>query len=62
LVAEIGIGLDHNETRSLHGWHRHAAPKNEAALKAQHRQLICWSMPEIRRMATRLARRQVQPA
>jgi phosphohistidine phosphatase SixA len=37
-------------------------PKNDAALKAKDRQLIRWSIQEIRRIATRLARQRVHPA
>jgi len=38
------------------------SPKNNAVSKAQDRKLIRWSMPEIRRIATRLARQQSHPA
>jgi hypothetical protein len=38
------------------------SPKNDAVGKAQDRQLIRWSMPEIRRIATRLAWQQIHPA
>ncbi|WP_109613205.1 hypothetical protein [Pseudaminobacter salicylatoxidans] len=31
-------------------------------LKAQHRQLIRWSIQEIRRIATRLARTRIEPS
>ena len=41
---------------------RHAAPKNDAALKAQDRHLIRWSIQEIRRIATRLARARIEPS
>jgi len=41
---------------------RHAAPKNDAATKTQNRQLIRWSIQEIRRIATRLAQQRVHPA
>ena len=41
---------------------RRAAPKNDAAFKAQDRQLIRWSIQEIRRIASRLARRRIEPS
>lgn len=78
-TAKNELGLDHNETRSWHGWHRHVSlvmlafammqsirskvntitdtPKNLAAST-----LVRWSLQEIRRIATRLARRRINPA
>jgi SRSO17 transposase len=90
-TAKNEFGLDHNETRSWHGWHRPVSlgpvslvmlafammavirvsantppsdprPKNNAVSKAQNRKLIWWSMQEIRRIVTRLARQQILPA
>jgi len=54
-TAENELGLDHNETRSWHGWDRHTALV----------MLAFAMMAAIRRranIATRLARRRIQPA
>ena len=32
-TAKTELGLDHNETRSWHGWHRHASPVMLAAVR-----------------------------
>lgn len=81
-TAKNELGLDHNETRSWHGWHRHvslvvlafamlAAIRRKANTLPRKKQpdddppeprLICWSVQEIRRVACRLAQRQIQPA
>src|SRR6476659_8190653 len=75
-TAKNELGLDHNETRSWHGWHRHvslvmlafamlAAIRLRANMPAaddpQEPPLIRWSVHEIRRVATRLAQRQIEP-
>ncbi len=78
-TAKNELGLDHNETRSWHGWHRHVSlvmlafammavirhhanaappPKNNAS----HPPLIRWSVQEIRRIATRIARARIEPS
>jgi len=82
-TARNELGLDHHETRSWHGWHRHTAlimlafammaairhranadevapKKEEGDAAAQTTALIRWSIQEIRRIATRLARRRIQ--
>jgi SRSO17 transposase len=85
-TAKNELGLDHNETRSWHGWHRHVSlvmpafailatirhhlnhqtPQKNATMGAEDGtatpSLIRWSMQEIRRIATRMAQRQIQPA
>ena len=82
-TAKNELGLDHNETRSWHGWHRHVSlvmiafammaairhyantetPPKKTAQDDEHlSRLIRWSVQEIRRIATRLARRRIQPA
>lgn len=77
-TAKNELGLDHNEMRSWHGWHRHVslvmlafamtavirhhanAPKNDP--QGPTTPLIRWSIQEIRRIANRIAQRQIQPA
>ena len=93
-TAKTELGLDHNETRSWHGWHWHislvmlafammasirhhanqpAPQKTPSRLprtrlpqtqtrRTQAPALIRWSVQKIRRIATRLAQRRVQPA
>jgi SRSO17 transposase len=82
-TAKNEFGLDHNETRSWHGWHRHVSlvmlafammaaiqhqankpmpKKNQVERKTKARDLIRWSIQEIRRIAQRLARKRIQPA
>ena len=81
-TAKTELGLDHNETRSWHGWHRHVSLVMLAfALLAviQHRAnttapppkstpsraappMVRWSVQEIRRLASRLAQRRIEPA
>ena len=83
-TAKNELGLDHNETRSWHGWHRHvslvmlafammAAIRRRAnattpqktlgrAVNGISPLLIRWSVQEIRRIATRLAQRRIEPA
>ena len=82
-TAKNELGLDHNETRSWHGWHRHvslvmlafammaairhqanAAPlkKTLPRLPTNNSLLIRWSIQEIRRIASKLAQRRIQPA
>ncbi len=76
-TARNELGLDHNETRSRHGWHRHVSlvmlayammaavryhaniippKKNEAQAR---KELIRWSVQEIRRLTLKLAQRQL---
>jgi len=79
-TAKTDLGLDHDETRSWHGWHRHvslvmlafallavvrhkadarkAPPKNPGQ---RSRDMVRWSIQEIRRLAGRLSRRGVEP-
>ena len=80
-TAKTELGLDHNETRSWHGWHRHVSlvmlafamlmvirhkadphltPKKTTDRTAQT--MVRWSLQEIRRVAGRLAQRQIEPA
>lgn len=77
-TAKNELGLDHNETRSWHGWHRyvslvmlafammatirHHANAAPPPNDASHPPLIRWSIQEISRVATRLSLRQIQPA
>lgn len=65
------LGLDHNKTRSWHGWHRHVSLVMLASViggvptthaNATQRALIRWSIQEIRRVATRLAQLRIEPA
>jgi hypothetical protein len=90
-TAKNELGLDHNETRSFHGWRRHVSlvmlafamraairvhananasppPKRmrrravtKLAPPRSQPPLIRWSMQEIRRIATRLARKRIRP-
>jgi SRSO17 transposase len=82
-TAKNEFGLDHNESRSWHGWHRHVSmvmlafammavirhranpvlPKKrnaEPRQKQKHRHTVGRS--RVRRIATRLARKRIQPA
>ena len=82
-TAKGELGLDHNETRSWHGWHRHvslvmlafamlatirhrANGGREKISRQQYQNeskaLVRWSVQEIRRIATRLAQRRIEPA
>ena len=82
-AAKTELGLDHNESRSWHGWHRHVSllmlafaidgdhpPPRQPAGFLQNDEppdsvppsLVCWSLQEIRRVATRLAQQRIQPA
>jgi Transposase DDE domain len=77
-TAKNELGLDHNETRSWHGWHRHvslvmlayammAGVRHQANSTPKKRdldtkELIRWSVQEIRRLAFKLAQRQIKPA
>jgi SRSO17 transposase len=80
-TAKNELGLDHNETRSWHGWHRHVslvmlafammaairhrirhAEKNPITADVSTPGLIRWSLQEIRRIATRLARQRIRPS
>ena len=83
-TAKTELGLDHNESRSWHGWHRHVslvmlafamlatirhhanqpdASQTPIRLNSEPaKSLIRWSVQEIRRIATRLAQRRIQPA
>ncbi|KMO15284.1 hypothetical protein QR78_21760 [Methylobacterium indicum] len=72
------MGLDHNETRSWHGWHRHVSLVMLAfAVLARVRQRangptpkpseepsspVPWSLQVIQRVANRLAQRRIEPA
>ena len=72
------LGLDHIETRSWHGWHRHISLvllayamiaavniKPTARRKSEipnTKELIRWTVQEIRRLAFKLAQRQIKPA
>ena len=70
-TAKNEFGLEHNESRSWHGWHRHVslvmlafamidAQKNQVERNAKTSDLIPWSIQEIRRIAQRLARKRIQ--
>ena len=86
-TAKNEFGLDHNESRSWHGWHRHvslvmltfaimAVIRHHAIRRSQKKEtpnhgknktnaassLIRWSIQEVRRIAIRLARKQIQRA
>jgi hypothetical protein len=73
-TAKNELGPDHNETRSWHGWYRHAfammavirhrtnaepALKKTPRLAQEASLLIRWSSQEIRRIAIKLAQRRI---
>jgi SRSO17 transposase len=75
--AKNELGLDHNESRSWHGWHRHVSLVHDAsvitpmprrskntATPSQRTPLLicCWSVQEIRRIAIKLTQQRIQPA
>jgi SRSO17 transposase len=72
-TAKNEFGLDHNETRSRHGWHRHvsfvmlafammAAIRHQVNTPSPKKiSLIRWSIKEIRHIAHRLALRHIDP-
>jgi len=84
-TAKNEFGLDHNESRSWHGWHRHVSmvmlafammavirhranpvlPKKtqrRTTAKTKASPHFRWSIKKVRRIATRLARKRIQPA
>ncbi|AFW01738.1 transposase [Gluconobacter oxydans H24] len=60
-TAKNEFGLDHNETRSWHGWHRHVSlvMLAYAVMASVTIIVVRWSIQEIRRLVVKLAQRRL---